>query len=224
MSATKSAIASRSAGRRVRGQVRAPCLLRDAPVRRRQRRPEEGGGLPAGEVAQQLVAREADRQRHAAWRHRDAGVGEQDSEHSLLVLERPAEGDRPTPVVGGNDDRAIDIRRLRGCGRGRRPAARRRAVRFAPTAPSTPGRRRSRGSGRRAAGGTSATSTTTWGCRGRRRRSAAARGRRTAQHRAHAPARARRRRAARAAFATRPARCQALERLASNAAGARLTR
>ena len=73
--------------------------------------------------------------------------------------------------------------------------------------------------------GTSATSATTSGCRARRRRSAAARCRRAARRRGRAPARARRRRGARAGVrdqaGSMPRRSR---RLASNAAGAGLTR
>ena len=148
------------AGRRLDAygrEIRAPRLLADAAVRRRQRRPQEGGGSPAGEVAQQLVAREADRQRHArpaasrrrCWRAGSRAPAPGARAPSRARSARPSRGRRRRP--------GLRRRTRRGCGRDRRPAARTPAGRCAPRAPSRPGRRRSRGSGRRAAGGTSAT-------------------------------------------------------------------
>ena len=98
--------------RRIRREIRAPRLAVDAAVRRCQRRPQKSRGPPTAEVAQQLVASEADRQRHPTRRHRDSGVGEQDAQHLLVVLERPAERDRPSPVVRGHDDRSLDVERI----------------------------------------------------------------------------------------------------------------
>ena len=158
MSATKSAIACRSRARRVgtRG-TRACASLPMRPCAGRERRPQEERRPPAGEVAQQLVAREADRQRHARRRHRDARVGEQDPEHALAVLERPAERDRAAPVVGRDDDRAVDLERVEDAAEVVDALRERPRAGALARAPSRPGRRRPRGSGRRGAGGTSAT-------------------------------------------------------------------
>ena len=114
------------AGRRpigtARGSRRAP--TGNAPVACCERAPDEGRGLPAAEVAKQPRAREANRQRHARRRHRDARVAEDDPSHALLVLDGPPECDRPTPVVRGERRPGRRPRTRRGSARDRRPAAR----------------------------------------------------------------------------------------------------
>ncbi len=93
-------------------EVGGPDVPADVPMRRGERCPEEERGLPAGQVAESPMTREADQRRHSGRREGDAGVAEQDPPHPLAVLERPAERDRPTPVVRGENDRPLDLERV----------------------------------------------------------------------------------------------------------------
>ena len=94
--------------RRVRAEVGAANVLANPAVSGGERCPHEERRPPAGHIAQEVVAGEANRQRHTGRRQGDAGVREQDPTQALPVRERPAERDRPAPVVGGEDDRAFD--------------------------------------------------------------------------------------------------------------------
>ncbi len=92
----------------VRREVAGANRTRDPPVPREQGAANERGGLATADIAQHSRAGETNRQRHARRRHRDARVAEDDPAHPLLVLDGPPECDRTAPVVGGEDDGAVD--------------------------------------------------------------------------------------------------------------------